>query len=101
MYHLRPLRDVIISSFFLFMVHGTMFAEKEENELQEHLSPEGQSKDLRNSSKEASVKARQDMSMAPFCHEIKVSSSTGVMTDPLYYSNISINKIHGFKIMNQ
>lgn len=63
--------------------------EKEENEWQDHLFSEGLSIDLRNPSKEASVKARQSISMALSCHEIIVSSSTDVMTNPLYDNNIS------------
>lgn len=76
--------------------------EKEENEWQDYLFSEGLSIDLRNPSKEASVKARQDIhvSMALSCHEITVSSSTDVMTDPLYNNNISIKKTC-FKILNQ
>lgn len=66
--------------------------EKEENEWQDLLFSEGLSIDLRNPSKEASVKARQGISMALSCHEIIVSSSTDVMTNPLYDNNISIKK---------
>lgn len=91
MYHLRPLRDVKIPSFCLFMKQSLQ--EKEENEWQDHLFSEGLSINLRNPSKEASVKARQGISMALSCHEITVSSSTDVMTNPLYDNNISIKKM--------
>lgn len=60
--------------------------------MNDHLFSERLSIDLRNPSKEASVKARQDISMAPSCHEITVSSSPDVMTDPLYDISISIKQ---------
>lgn len=62
---------------------------------------DGLLKDIRNSSKEASVKARQDMTMVSSYDEIAMSMSACMMTDPLYYNNISINKINVFKLLNQ